>query len=75
MRRCVWVQVLGIPPHAWSRENVESIVKNFGKVKWMETKLDESPSMEVVKLLIQTDLLHFINGGSGTGALQPGSNT
>jgi hypothetical protein len=58
--RCVWVEILGLPPQAWCIKNFEQVVSNIGKIEWIKSDTISCKSMDSGKMLIVTELLSFI---------------
>jgi cellobiose-specific phosphotransferase system component IIB len=56
---CVWIEILGLSPQVWCSQNIEQVVSNKGKVEWIDSKTDYCV-MVSAKILIQTELMHFI---------------
>ncbi|KAK7244199.1 hypothetical protein RIF29_39017 [Crotalaria pallida] len=59
-RRRVSVEFLGIPPHAWCKENVAIIVEGLGLIEKYDQSVEEGSSMESIKVLIHTKYMPFI---------------
>ncbi|KAK7256785.1 hypothetical protein RIF29_30266 [Crotalaria pallida] len=59
-RRRVWVEILGIPPHVWCKENIINIVSSLGSFQIFDQNIDDGSSLESVKVLIHTKYMLFI---------------
>lgn len=59
-KRCVCLEIFGIPPHAWSRRNMESIVDSIEEMIGMDTETEEGNSMGSAKVLVHTRHMPFV---------------
>jgi len=60
--RRAWIEVFGVPPHGWSLANFELIASLWGKLVCLETPVEDAISFESMKILIDTDRFHGIEG-------------
>ncbi|KAK7281928.1 hypothetical protein RIF29_10310 [Crotalaria pallida] len=59
-KRRVWLEIFGIPPHAWNKENFECITGRIGTIVDMDPDTEEGISMESAKICVTTNLMPFI---------------
>ncbi|KAK7268348.1 hypothetical protein RIF29_21046 [Crotalaria pallida] len=50
-RRRVWLEIFGIPPHAWNKENFEHITDRIGTIVELDPDTEEGLSMESAKII------------------------
>jgi len=52
--RHIWIDTIGIPPHAWKTENIQNIIEIWGDLVGMEMSTSEAKSFVVPRALIDT---------------------
>ena len=60
--RRIWLECYGIPPHAWTKENIMKIGEEWGKVVCLDKITEEMKSLNVKRILIDTCIWQFISG-------------
>lgn len=60
--RRVWIEVLGVPPHGWHKENFKKIAELWGRMICLERAIDKTESFESMRILIDTGIFKTING-------------
>jgi len=60
--RRVWLYIMGVPPHGWSRENFKRIAELWGEFISLDRSVDCTDSFEVMKVLVATKTFKFIEG-------------
>lgn len=62
--RRVWLCCFGIPPQAWSSENMEKIGGKWGDVVYCDYVTESGGAMESAKILIDTCCMEFMKSAS-----------
>ena len=60
--RKVWIEVVGVPPHGWKWENFKAIAELWGYLICLGKPISRTDTFESMRLLIETDVLFFIEG-------------
>ena len=60
--RRVWIEVFGVLPHGWTLQNSENIASMWAKMVCLETPIEDIISFESMKILIDGDRFHNIEG-------------
>ncbi|KAJ8447085.1 hypothetical protein Cgig2_022814 [Carnegiea gigantea] len=58
----VWIEVLGVPPHGWHKENFKNIAELWRKLICLERAIDKIESFESMRILIDTAIFKTITG-------------
>lgn len=60
--RRIWLECYGVPPHAWSYDNIKRIGEEWGTVVCLDNTTKEGKSFSVARILIDTCVWLYIHG-------------
>ncbi|MED6128748.1 hypothetical protein PIB30_100994, partial [Stylosanthes scabra] len=59
--RRIWLELYGLPVHAWSKINFKKIVKLWGKLEMQDDVTESTSSLSVTRILIDSFQSELIN--------------
>ena len=60
--RRMWVACFGVPLHGWTLLNFRKTGEVWGRYRHSDSDTVDGDSFEVVKILIDTSYVHFVDG-------------